>query len=75
MADINITGHGSYRIESLSEAGAEWMRDNVTEAEDVTDTVVVAHISGTVCARDIACGASDEGLEVGINGVLYDGGY
>lgn len=71
MADISITGHGSYQVESLTEAGAAWLWSNIAESEDEEDAVVVRGI-GVFDAQDILFDAPEEGLEVEFNGRLYD---
>ena len=75
MADISIKGHGSYEVESLTEGGAAWMWSNIRESESAGDGSIVASIEGAWYALSIADGATDGGLEVGINCVLYDGSY
>ena len=72
MADITITGHGSYNVESQTEEGAAWLWSNVSEAESLGDGAVGAYIDGTRYAQDIADSAVEEGLAVICNGVLYE---
>jgi hypothetical protein len=72
MADISITGRGIYRIESLSEEGTSWMIENVVEADNDEAGGVIAYVDSTPYATDIANGASDEGLEVDVNGKPYN---
>jgi hypothetical protein len=65
MADICVTGCGSYRVESLSEEGADWMWDNVVEAEEEeSGGVMVAYLDSAIYTQDIMDGATEEGLEV-----------
>ena len=72
MADISITGYGSYEIESQTEEGAAWMWSNISEAESVGGGMLVARTDSLKYIEDIADEATDEGLEIEINGELYE---
>ena len=72
MADISISGFGSYEVESQTEAGAAWMFENISEAESVGGGMLVAYIDGAWYAVNIADDAVGEGLEVRVNGKEYD---
>lgn len=72
MADISITGYGSYEIESQTEEGATWMWSNISEAESVGGGMLVARIDNTLDMRDVLDDASEEGLEIEVNGEPYE---
>lgn len=62
--DITLIGQGFYEISSNTEAGSDWLEANVDfEGVPYTDSAQYAH--------DIAQGATDDGLVVGVNGFVY----
>ena len=76
MVDISITGRGPYEAESQTEEGAAWLWSNVAEAESAGNGVVVACIASGDEVLEIAQeAAAEEGLDVEINGTLYNDDY
>ena len=68
QADISIEGSGFFQINGLTDAGRDWLSENVPDARDCVD---VAHSDDQRMTEDIAEGATGDGLIVSVNGFQY----
>lgn len=65
--DIEIHGQGFYSIVACTEAGQEWMDENVAGSVNG-----VANTDNTGYAENIAIGATEDDLVVVVNECLYE---
>ncbi len=67
--DISIEGQGIFTIQGQTDAGWDWIAENVNDAEDG-----VAHSDDQNYTQEIAEGATADGFAVAVNGCPYVAG-
>jgi hypothetical protein len=72
QADLEINGSaGFYRIDGTTPEGESWLSENVPSAEANANGFVRAFSDDTRMTKNIADGATDDGLTVSLNGFQY----
>lgn len=71
-ADLTIDGHGFYTIRSLTQRGADWLREHVMGAFWINDDTY-ANCDDSRMTDDIAQAAFDDSLTIAVNGFKYIG--